>query len=64
MMIKMAKGHNLNIYKYMNYLLERLSKTVISDKEMSKFVPWIEAVRLAHSEECGILTNGSFYKLF
>lgn len=44
-MVEMARAHKLNIYKYLNYLLERLPRTAMSDKEMSKLVPWSETVQ-------------------
>ncbi len=44
-MVEMAKAHDLNIYKYLNFLLERLPGTVMSDAELSKLVPWNETVQ-------------------
>lgn len=44
-MVEMAKTHNLNIYKYLNYLLERLPGTAMSDEELAKLVPWNETVQ-------------------
>lgn len=44
-MVEMAKAHNLNIYKYLNYLLEQLPGTIMSDEELSKLVPWNENVQ-------------------
>lgn len=48
-MVEMAKAHKLNIYKYLSYLLERLPRTALSDKEMSKLVPWSETIQAACS---------------
>ena len=48
-MVEMARAHKLNIYKYLNYLLERLPRTAMTDKEMLKLVPWSEAVQAACS---------------
>lgn len=39
-MVEMAKVHGLNIYKYLNYLLERLPGTKMSDNALSKLAPW------------------------
>lgn len=39
-MVEMAKAHGLNIYKYLNYLLERLPGTKMSDNALSKLAPW------------------------
>lgn len=44
-MVEMAKAHNLNIYKYLNYLLERLPGTAMADEELAKLVPWNETVQ-------------------
>lgn len=46
-MVEMAKAHNLNIYKYLNYLLERLPETAMTDEELAKLVPWNETVQAA-----------------
>ena len=43
--VEMAKAHNLNIYKYLYYLLKQLPETVMSDKAFSKLVPWNERVQ-------------------
>ena len=48
-MVEMAKIHNLNIYKYLNYLLEQLPGTVMTDEELAKLVPWNETVQAACS---------------
>ncbi|MCM1543477.1 MAG: IS66 family transposase, partial [Blautia sp.] len=39
-MVEMAKAHNLNIYKYLNYLLEHLPETRMADSELSRLAPW------------------------
>lgn len=44
-MVEMAKAHNLNIYKYLNYLLKRLPGTAMADEELAKLVPWNETVQ-------------------
>ncbi len=43
--VEMAKTHNLNIYKYLNYLLEQLPETVMADEELAKLAPWNENVQ-------------------
>lgn len=48
-MVEMAKTHNLNIYKYLNYLLEQLPGTVMTDEELAKLVPWNETVQTSCS---------------
>ena len=42
--VEMAKAHNLNIYKYLNYLLEHLPGTKMTDTELGKLAPWDENV--------------------
>lgn len=44
-MVEMAKAPDLNIYKYLNFLLERLPGTVMMNDELSKLVPWNETVQ-------------------
>ena len=44
-MVEMAKAHNLNIYKYLNYLLEQLPRTAMADEELAKLVPWNDTVQ-------------------
>ncbi len=45
-MVEMARAHDLNIYKYLNFLLERLPGTPMSDDALSKLVPWNEEVKV------------------
>ena len=44
-MVEMAKAHGLNIYKYLNFLLEQLPGTAMADKELAKLVLWNETVQ-------------------
>ena len=39
-MVEMAKAHGLNIYKYLNHLLEHLPGTRMTDRELSRLAPW------------------------
>lgn len=43
-MIEMAREHELNIYKYLNYLLEKLPSTKMTDTEFAKLAPWDQTV--------------------
>ena len=43
-MIEMARAHELNIYKYLNYLLENLPGTKMTDAEFAKLAPWDETI--------------------
>ena len=42
--VEMAKTHNLNIYKYLTYLLEHLPRTKMTDSELAKLSPWDENI--------------------
>ena len=39
-MVEIAKAHGLNIYKYLNHLLEHLPGTRMTDRELSRLAPW------------------------
>lgn len=43
-MVEMAKAHNLNIYKYLNYLLQKLPCTKMTDTALAKLAPWDQNV--------------------
>ena len=43
-MVEMAKAHNLNIYKYLNYLLQNLPCTKMTDTALAKLAPWDQNV--------------------
>lgn len=43
-MVEMAKAHNLNIYKYLNYLLEHLPSTKMTDTALAGLAPWNENI--------------------
>ena len=47
--VEMAKAHNLNIYKYLNHLLEHLPSTKMKDAELAKLTPWDDVVIAACS---------------
>jgi hypothetical protein len=49
-MVEMAKANNLNVYKYLVYLLERLPDTPMSDRYLAQLAPWSKEV-VGH---CGI----------
>ncbi len=48
-MVEMAKAHNLNVYKYLQYLLERLPGTPMTDEGLSHLVPWDPEVQASCS---------------
>lgn len=39
-MVEIAKAHGLNIYKYLNHLLEHLPETRMRESELSRLAPW------------------------
>jgi len=43
-MVEMAKAHNLNIYRYLSYLLERLPRTPMTDTALARLAPWDKEV--------------------
>ena len=50
-MVEMAKAHGLNIYKYLEYLLENRPTSAMSDEQLEQFAPWNEAVKAACGTE-------------
>ena len=43
--IEMAKAYDLNVYKYLNFLLEKRSNARTAQKELEKLAPWNEEVQ-------------------
>lgn len=43
-MVKMAKAHDLNIYKYLNFLLEHRSMNEMTDEQFTELAPWSETL--------------------
>lgn len=44
-MIEMAKAHNLNIYKYLTYLLEQRPSFDWTDDQFEKLASWSSEVQ-------------------
>ncbi len=44
-MVEMAKSNDLNIYKYLTYLLKQRPDESMSDAQLEKFTPWNEDVK-------------------
>jgi transposase/uncharacterized coiled-coil protein SlyX len=42
--VEMAKANNLNVYKYLVYLLERLPGTPMADQTLAQIAPWSKDV--------------------
>ena len=46
-MVEMAKAHDLNIYKYLKYLLENRPTSAMTDEQLEQFAPWNATVKAA-----------------
>ena len=46
-MVEMAKANELNIYKYLAYLLEHRPNADMSDEQLEKLTPWAAEVQAA-----------------
>ena len=46
-MVEIAKANELNIYKYLTYLLEHRPDQSMSDEQLEELTPWSEKVRAA-----------------
>ena len=44
-MVEMAKAHDLNIYKYLKYLLDQRPSSKWSDEQLEKLAPWSSEVK-------------------
>ena len=44
-MVEMAKANDLNIYKYLTYLLDRRPSVDMSDEQLEVLTPWSEEVQ-------------------
>ena len=44
-MVEMAKVNDLNVYKYLTYLLEQRPNESMSDGQFEKLTPWNEEVK-------------------
>ena len=44
-MVEMAKAHNLNIYRYLKYLLQQRPDQQWSDSQLAELVPWSEKLQ-------------------
>ena len=44
-MVEMAKAHNLNIYKYLKFLLEQRPSKEWTDEQFEKLAPWSSGVQ-------------------
>ena len=50
-MIEMAKAYDLNVYKYLNFLLEKRPNARTAQKELEKLAPWNEEVQKMFASE-------------
>lgn len=49
-MVEMAKAHDLNIYRYLEYVLQQRPNGDWSDEQLADLVPWSE--KLQHLKNC------------
>ena len=52
-MVEMAKAHGLNIYKYLEYLLENRPTSAMSDEQLEQFAPWNATVKVVCGSDDG-----------
>lgn len=43
--VEMAKSYNLNLYEYLNFVLQHRPNKKMSEEELSKLAPWNEEVQ-------------------
>lgn len=43
--VEMARAYNLNLYEYLEYMLEHRPNKDMSDNELAELAPWSEAVQ-------------------
>ncbi|WP_370836576.1 transposase domain-containing protein, partial [Faecalibacillus intestinalis] len=44
-MVEMAKANDLNIYKYLTYLLSQRPNDKMSDEQLEQLAPWSETAK-------------------
>ena len=47
----MAKAHDLNIHKYLEYLLESRPTSMMTDEQLEQFAPWNTTVKAVCGNE-------------
>jgi len=48
--VEMAKAHDLNIYKYLKFLLEQRPNSKMTDDQLSAVLPWNkEVIEICHN---------------
>ena len=49
-MVEMAKAHNLNIYKYLKFLLEQRPNNKMNNEQLQSLLPWSQdAIEKCHN---------------
>ena len=46
-MVEMAKANGLNIYRYLEYLLEHRPNAKMTDEQLSELAPWSDSVKVS-----------------
>ena len=44
-MVEMAKANDLNVYRYLEYLLEHRPDAKMADEQLSELAPWSDKVK-------------------
>lgn len=44
-MVEMAKANGLNVYRYLEYLLEHRPNAKMTDEQLSELAPWSDSVK-------------------
>ena len=46
-MVEMAKANGLNVYRYLEYLLEHRPNAKMTDEQLSELAPWSDSVKVS-----------------
>lgn len=50
-MVEMAKAYDLNIFKYLTYVLEHRPNKDMGDKQLALLAPWNEDIKKTYKNE-------------
>ena len=45
--VEMAKANGLNVYRYLEYLLEHRPNAKMTDEQLSELAPWSDSVKVS-----------------
>ena len=46
-LVEMAKANGLNVYRYLEYLLEHRPNAKMTDEQLSELAPWSDSVKVS-----------------